>query len=141
MFKIVPDPTFSAHAALTVPGEDKPVQLVIVWRHSDRHGLQQWLDDLSPQKPPAAADGAEPPLPPQPPPPKLLPPKLLPPKLSDVDGLAAVIADWDGVYDEEGNAVPFSKEMLRKLLDAYHNAGAELVRAYVRALTESRLGN
>jgi len=133
MFKIVPDPTFRAPAALTVPGKDKPVQVVIEWRHRDRHGLQQWLDDLSPQKPPAAADGAQPPQP--------LPPKLLPPKLSDVDGLAAVIADWDGVCDEEGNAVPFSKEVLRKVLDAYHNAGAELVRAYVRALTESRLGN
>lgn len=127
MFKIVPDPTFRAPAALTVPGKDKPVQLVIEWRHRDRNGLQQWLDDLSPQKPPATADGE--------------PPKLLPPKLSDVDGLAAVIADWDGVCDEEGNAVPFSKEILGKVLDAYHNAGAELVRAYVRALTESRLGN
>jgi len=127
MFKIVPDPTFRAAAELTVPGKDKPVRVVVEWRHRDRNGLQQWLDDLSPQKPPATADGE--------------PPKLLPPKLSDVDGLAAVIADWQDVCDPEGKPVPFSKAALRQLLDAYHNAGAELVRAYVRGLTESRLGN
>ena len=127
MFKIVPDPTFRAAAALTVPGQNQPVQVIIEWRHRDRRGLQQWLADLSPQKPQATADGD--------------PPEPLPPRLSDVDGLAAVIADWQDVCDAEGNPVPFSKAALRQLLDAYHNAGAELVRAYVRALTESRLGN
>ncbi len=111
MFRIIPKPTFTAAAPITVPGEPAPVPITIEWRHLDRDKLQQWLDDLAARK------------------------------LSDVDGLALVIVQWSGVCDEAGLTVPFSPGVLRQILTAYHSAGAELVRAYVAALTESRLGN
>jgi hypothetical protein len=111
MFRIDPEPTFAADAALTAPGQADPAILPIRWKHLRRDDLKKWIDAL------ASSD------------------------LSDVDGLAEVIAGWDGVVDAQGKEVPFSREALRELLGAYHTAGAELVRAYVRALTESRLGN
>lgn len=111
MFKIDPEPTFSAEAALTVPGQAEPARLTIHWKHLSRDQLVEWIDGLAEIR------------------------------LGDVDGLALVVAGWEGVVDQQGQAVPFTKDRLRSLLWSYHAAGAELVRAYVRALTESRLGN
>lgn len=111
MFKIDPAPTFRAEVSLSAPGQTEPNRLSIEWQHLDRKQLTEWIDAL------AAA------------------------QLSDVDGLAQVIAGWDGVVDHQGQNVPYSKDRLQALLCAYHAAGAELVRGYVRALTESRVGN
>jgi len=110
MFKIDPEPTFTAEVELSVPGQ--PAALLSVrWKHLTRDKLREWIDGLADLK------------------------------LSDVDGLDFVIAGWDGVIDQQGQDVPYSKDRLRSLLGSYHAASAELVRAYVRALTESRLGN
>lgn len=111
MFHLDPAPTFTADAALSVPGQAEPARLTIHWKHLSRDKLTEWIDALSASK------------------------------LSDVDGLAQVIAGWEGVVDQQGQEVPYSIDRLRALLCGYHIAGAELVRAYVRALTESRVGN
>jgi hypothetical protein len=57
------------------------------------------------------------------------------------EGLLEVIVSWSGVVDEEGREVPFSGEALDRLLHGYSTAAAEIMRAYVRGLTESRVKN
>lgn len=111
MFSIDPSPTFASQVKLTRPGDAPAGQITITWRHMGREQLREWLD--------AMADSS----------------------LSDVDGLLKAIAGWDGVVDKLDQTVEFSRAALARLLDAYQTAGAELVRAYVTALTESRLGN
>lgn len=54
--------------------------------------------------------------------------------------LLEVIDDWR-VVTADGTPLPFERATLAQLLDAYPAAGGELCRAYVEALTESRLGN
>jgi len=58
----------------------------------------------------------------------------------ELSALCEVIDDWR-VVDSSGAAIPFGSETLAQLLDVYPAAGGELCRAYVEALTESRLGN
>jgi hypothetical protein len=111
MFKIVPDPTFTADAQITVPGQAEPARLRIEWRHKSRKELQAWLDQLADRETDEAA------------------------------GLDLVIVGWEGVEDQNGETVPYSKERLRHILENYPAAGADFVRSYVRSLTESRLGN
>lgn len=111
MFKLVPNPTFTADAAISVPGQAEPARLRMEWRHRSRAELQSWLDQLADKQ------------------------------TDEVDGLDLVIVGWDGAEDQDGETVPYSKERLRQILENYPAAGADLVRSYVRALTESRLGN
>lgn len=59
----------------------------------------------------------------------------------DAESLTELIANWQGVTDDAGAPVAFSDIALAALLDAYPAAGLEIVQAYVKALTESRLGN
>lgn len=60
---------------------------------------------------------------------------------SDLDLVAGVVLGWDGVNDESGAPVPFSRDALAALLDAYSAAAGEIVSAYIHALTESRAKN
>lgn len=60
---------------------------------------------------------------------------------SDIDLLSQVVIGWDGVNDDAGTAVPFGRDALAALLDAYPAAAGEIVSAYVRGLTESRAKN
>lgn len=62
-------------------------------------------------------------------------------KVSDEQALLQVIADWEGVVDDNRLPVPFGRGALADLLDAYPASGGELCTSYLRALTESRLGN
>jgi hypothetical protein len=55
--------------------------------------------------------------------------------------LSTVIVSIDGLHDEQGNAVAYSEAALIQFLDEYHAAGAELLDAYFRELTESRAKN
>lgn len=106
------DPQPTFTAPVKLSAPGQPAETIqITWWHKGRKAMKDWLDAFS--------DGS----------------------LTDADGLAEVIAGWDGIVDSFGQPVPFSREALAKLLDAYQTAGAELVRAYVGALTESRLGN
>lgn len=61
--------------------------------------------------------------------------------LSDIDGLMQVIADWEGVVDDNKLPVHFTRDALSALLDAFPAAAGELYRRYPEALFGSRLGN
>jgi hypothetical protein len=60
---------------------------------------------------------------------------------SDAEFLGEVIADWSGVVDESGAAVPYSQETLAALLDAYPASASELVLAYRGQLADARAKN
>jgi hypothetical protein len=60
---------------------------------------------------------------------------------NDLDLVAQVVVGWEGVSDDDGAAVPFSREALAALLDAYPAAAGEIVSAYVHVLAESRAKN
>lgn len=55
--------------------------------------------------------------------------------------LAEVIDSWGEVVGADGQAIPYSVDALRQLLDAYPRAGADLFEAYLQALTEARAKN
>lgn len=59
----------------------------------------------------------------------------------DAEFLGAVVANWEGVQDENGQAVPFTPEAFDKLLDTYAAAGDAIFNAYLRELTEARSKN
>lgn len=55
--------------------------------------------------------------------------------------LAEVVVGWSGVIDDTGADVAFSAETLARFLEGHGPRALELFRAYVAALTESRLKN
>lgn len=57
------------------------------------------------------------------------------------DALDEVIEAWDGPLDAGGEKVSYSREALGNLLSGYPAASGEMVRAYLRELTESRAKN
>lgn len=59
---------------------------------------------------------------------------------AEIADLAALIHDWDGVVDAEGQKVPFSGEALARLLDLAVVRVA-VYRAYVAALREAAAKN
>jgi hypothetical protein len=109
MFKIIPNPEFTAPVKLTVPGQDAPAVVDITFRHQSSAAVAEWLKQAASQH--------------------------------DVDTLSAVIVGWSGVGDGEGQPVEYSRESLSVLLDNYPAAGAEFLRAYLAALSESRVKN
>lgn len=56
-------------------------------------------------------------------------------------GMADVIKGWTGVVDESGADVPYSPEGLSRFIGSSSTRGGELLRAYFKNLTESRLKN
>ena len=60
---------------------------------------------------------------------------------ADVDVLADVVAGWRGVCDDRGDEVPYSREALAQLLDAYPAASGEVFRGYMQAHFEARRKN
>lgn len=59
----------------------------------------------------------------------------------DQSYLDEVIEAWQGVADAEGKPLAYSRDALSVLLDNFPAAGAQIVAAYVRELTNARLGN
>lgn len=57
------------------------------------------------------------------------------------DALDEVVDAWDGPADDAGNKLPYSREALGNLVSGYPASGGELVRAYIKGLTESRAKN
>lgn len=55
--------------------------------------------------------------------------------------MADVIKGWSGVVDESGAEVPYDADALARFLGNSATRSAELLRAYFRELTESRLKN
>ena len=56
-------------------------------------------------------------------------------------GMADTIKGWSGVVDDTGADVEYSAEALQRFIGNSHTRGQELLRAYLRELTESRLKN
>lgn len=124
MFKLVPNPTFPCEARLTIPGAEATGVLTLEFRHQGRAALRKWIDSFAT------------------PTPSVSPPPTAPsPLAAEIDALHAVIEAWSGVVDDDGHPVNYSRGALGDLLDAYPAAGGELFKAYLDALTESRLGN
>ncbi len=44
MFKLQPNPTFSAKVEIPVPGADAPATLPLVFRHKGRKAAQAWVE-------------------------------------------------------------------------------------------------
>ena len=62
-------------------------------------------------------------------------------KASDTEYLAEVIEGWSGVFDGNDLAVPYTRESLAALLDAFPSASVEIFIAYVRQLRDARAKN
>lgn len=57
------------------------------------------------------------------------------------DALDELIAGWEGIEDEQGAPVDYSKDALTALLANYPAATGEITTAYWRELTASRIKN
>lgn len=44
MFKIAPNPTFTADVKVSVPGQDAPAVLTLTFRHMGRKALKAWIE-------------------------------------------------------------------------------------------------
>lgn len=60
---------------------------------------------------------------------------------SDVEVLSDVVVGWRGVCDDKGDEVPYSRDALAQLLDAYPASGAEVFRGYLQAHFEAARKN
>jgi hypothetical protein len=55
--------------------------------------------------------------------------------------MAEIVLGWSGVVDETGAEVPYSADALAQFVGNSATRGEELLRAYLRELTESRTKN
>lgn len=113
MLKLKPDPRFSAPVLVPVPGADA-VEIQLRFRYKTRTELA----DYSARAAKAHGNG------------------------SDLELLLEVVDGWErAVVDEAGNAVPFSREALAALIDAYPGAVLAVLRSYFAAHNEARAKN
>lgn len=144
--RFCPAPTFVAPVQLTVPGKVELATLRLEFRHKTIAELEVlfagWIDQPGLQAiSRALAKSGE-----------LIVPDVLVQvmALADLhagrtsieDVLGAIIVGWpDGPLYEDGTPVPYSLDNLAALVQAYPAARKEITRQYIKALTESRLGN
>jgi len=117
MFKINPNPTFTAKVSLSVPGDAAPVVIDIEFKHKGRAAYAAWWESVPTAK---TGDGA---------------------RRTDADILDEVMVGWTGPLDDKGEPVPYSRDALSQLLDNYPASTMEIYEAYRRALWESREKN
>lgn len=55
--------------------------------------------------------------------------------------LEEIIADWEGVFFEDGLPAPYNPENLKKLLIEYHTASDDFTMAYFREILGARRKN
>lgn len=143
--RLNPSPTFIAPISLSVPGQP-PAQLKLEFRHLDETEVKAlFAAALSPAevKRIATAVAAAP----DPVDSATLVAVMALCDLhsrhaTEADLLARIIVSWpDGPINEAGLPVAYTDAALRQLLANYHAAGKEITRQYLRALTESSLGN
>ncbi len=120
MFRIVPNPTFTCDVPLSIAGEDKPRSIKVTFKHLTRRGLAEFQARAVDVAMAAGADGGE---------------------ALYVDYVHEIIDTWAGVVDADGKPLPYTRETLALLLDAYPAAGAEIVRRYTYQLSHARAGN
>ncbi len=57
------------------------------------------------------------------------------------EALGGIVRQIDGLHNEAGEPVAYSEAVLLQFLDQYHAAGAEILNAYFKELTEARAKN
>lgn len=62
-------------------------------------------------------------------------------KRDSAEALEELIVSWDGIEDDDGNAIEFSRESLAQLLENYQPATNEIIRAYMGELAASKEKN
>ena len=111
MFRITPDPVFTATVALSVRGSDAQAEVPFRFRHLGRKALSAFRARIESDK------------------------------LDDDVVLAEIIDGWDDVVDANGNAVPYSAAALAQMLDDHPAASTEIWNGYLAALLDYRRGN
>lgn len=115
-FRLNPAPTFPATVHLTVPGAEELAPIDLTFRH---RGAKD-LDALARRAAEARESGES---------------------FNDLEFLAEVVVGWRGVKGGDDQEVPFSRDALGQLLDAYPASGREIAFAYGRAMRESKAKN
>ena len=147
MLLLCPNPTFVAPVKITIPGEDAPAVLKLQFRHRDKDQLKALMaKTLDPgtmsrivkcmagiEGDPVEVDTL------------LSVLALVESHANDADDLRIVldiVAGWPEVpQTPDGLPVAFTDAALRQLVTNYPASAREIVRQYLKALTESRLGN
>lgn len=113
MFKLSPEIEFAADCQLSRPGVPVATVVKLTFRHKGVEARDDWLKRYV-----EAAKGS-----------------------AESGVLLEVVAGWDGIVDDSAAAVPFTPEAFAMLVGNFPTAADEVVRAYVRAMTESRAKN
>lgn len=113
MFKINPNPTFTADAIIAVPG--KPAaKLKLVFRHKTRAEVKEFCDRVAE----AARSSTEPEV-----------------GTRDATLLQEIVAGWEEVDQ------PFTPENFALVLENYHTASQAIFDTYTSEITTARRGN
>lgn len=145
--RLNPNPTFPALVKITVPGEDEPLPLRLIFRHKRSSEIDELLARrLSPQIAAELVAGL-----------KACPSVMAQPTqfgefmalferhashATDAVLCREVVAGWeDGPETDDGLPVPYSVEAFDALLDGYRQSPSEIFVQYVRHLHRSLLGN
>lgn len=120
MFKIVPNPTFSCAVRLSIPGAEVPGELRITYRHKSKRELDAYQARAIALLARDDDDGAQD---------------------RYTDYIAEIIESWSGVVGPDGAPVPYSRDNLAALLQAFPSSGPEIVRRYSHELGHARQGN
>ncbi|USE78906.1 phage tail assembly chaperone [Cupriavidus gilardii] len=116
MFKINPNPTFTATVTIPVPG-GKPEKLKLTFRHKSRDQAKDYFDRIAKEAAEAIESG----------------------KTDDVArerrALEEIVAGWEDVDQ------PFSGDALEQLLQNYHGAATAILDTFTTELNLARRGN
>lgn len=111
MFKLNPHPVFVATVQITDRSAGQLVPLEINFRHRTNRELAALRARISAES------------------------------LTDHQVLVEVIDSWRGVVAPDESVVPYTPDALAQLLDNYPAAGPEIWDGYLKARSESLLGN
>lgn len=114
MFKINPNPTFTATASIAVPGQ-QAAKLKLVFRHKTRADAKAFFERVSQEMAVEDAGGDA--------------------AARERKVLEEIVAGWEDVDQ------PFTGEALEQLLQNYHNASTAILDTYMEQLTLARRGN
>lgn len=115
MFKLNAAPIFTVDVSLTTPGADSQT-LKLAFRHKRKTELKDYIARVEAAQ---AANDSE---------------------ATDKLALEAV-SGWNGAIGASGAVTEFSPEAFREMCEEYPMASAEIIRAYLAAITEGRAKN
>lgn len=111
MIKLKPDPTFDYDVPLTVPGQAAPVVVPMTLAYMTAEQRVAWFESKK--------DG----------------------RVQDV--LEGIVRGWQAaaVAGADGQPTPYSPQALAQLVSSYEAAPGEIISAWIKGLTESRVKN